>query len=196
MADIDALLQHLSQHSTPIPTLIRSSPSFPHRSCSYNRVFTNTPLAICTPTTTASVWHIVATASSLGHKVQARSGGHNYAGYSTGGQDGSVIVDMGSFDGVELGENSGCGIIARVGAGVRLGKLARELWEKGRRAVPHGTIQNVGVGGHFSHGGYGYQSRAWGLAVDAIVALDVVLADGRRKHVTGGSDPELFYVCC
>lgn len=202
MADVDTLLRRLSQHPSPIPTVTRSSPSFPHHARSYNRVFSYSPLAICNPTDAPAVSHIVTAASSLGLKVQARGGGHSYAGYSAGGRDGSVVVDMRAFDGVELlddgpghGQVGGGVIVARVGAGVRLGRLARELWDKGKRAVPHGTIQNVGVGGHFSHGGYGYQSRAWGLAVDSIVALDVVLADGTRKHVTAEGDPELFYVC-
>lgn len=97
---------------------------------------------------------------------------------------------MKNFSTVHLDINTNTAV---VGAGVRLGQLATELFHQGKRAVPHGTIKNVGVAGHFSHGGYGYQSRSWGLAVDSICGLDVVLADGRLLHVTATDYPELFY---
>lgn len=97
---------------------------------------------------------------------------------------------MKSFSTVKLDIETNTAV---VGAGVRLGQLATELFQQGKRAVPHGTIKNVGVAGHFSHGGYGYQSRAWGLALDSICGLDLVLADGRLLHVTATDHPELFY---
>ena len=83
---------------------------------------------------------------------------------------------------------------AVVGAGVRLGQFATEVFRQGRRAVPHGTIKNVGVAGNFSHRGYGYQSRAWGLALDSICILDVGLADldcctSRRPPIPNSSTP-------
>lgn len=83
--------------------------------------------------------------------------------------------------------------IAVVGAGVRLGNLARELYAQGERALPHGVCPGVGVGGHFTHGGYGYQSRAWGLALDSIVGLDVILADGSFVHATAERHHEVFF---
>jgi len=43
------------------------------------------------------------------------------------------------------------------------------------------------------HGGYGYDSRKWGLALDHIVALDVVLADGTQVHANSTSYPDVFY---
>jgi hypothetical protein len=27
--------------------------------------------------------------------------------------------------------------------------------------LPHGTFLGVGIGGHYTHGGYGYSSRRW-----------------------------------
>lgn len=82
--------------------------------------------------------------------------------------------------------------IARVGAGVRLGNLALTLHQN-HRALPHGVCPGVGMGGHFTHGGYGYPSRLWGLALDSIVALDAVLANGSQIHITATLHPNLFY---
>jgi FAD/FMN-containing dehydrogenase len=83
--------------------------------------------------------------------------------------------------------------IATVGAGVRLGNLALEIYAVGERALPHGVCPGVGVGGHFTHGGYGYQSRSWGLALDSIVGLDVVLADGSYIHANASKFPDVFF---
>lgn len=49
--------------------------------------------------------------------------------------------------------------IAKVGAGVRLGNMAEALFAQGQRALPHGVCPAVGVGGHATHGGFGYAAR-------------------------------------
>lgn len=51
----------------------------------------------------------------------------------------------------------------------------------------------VGIGGHATHGGYSHTSRSWGLAMDAIVALDVVLANGTLVHASASSSPSLYW---
>ena len=54
----------------------------------------------------------------------------------------------------------------------------------------------VGVGGHATLGGYGLTSRMWGMTVDRVVKLDVVLVDGTIKTISPDADPELFWVRC
>jgi FAD/FMN-containing dehydrogenase len=83
--------------------------------------------------------------------------------------------------------------VAKVGSGSRLGNMAIAIYNQGQRALPHGTCPGVGIGGHATHGGYGYDSRIWGLALDRIVALDVVLANGTEVHATNVTFPEVFY---
>ncbi|KAI4940036.1 uncharacterized protein J4E92_001324 [Alternaria infectoria] len=88
--------------------------------------------------------------------------------------------------------SQGTGIV-RAGGGVRLGNLGLGVYKQGQAALPHGTYPGVGIGGHYTHGGFGYSSRRWGLALDTIVAMDVVLADGTQLHVTRTTHPELYY---
>ena len=83
--------------------------------------------------------------------------------------------------------------ILTVGGGVRLGNLAQGAWDQGKRALSHGTCPGVGIGGHFTHGGYGHTSRNWGLALDHIVGADVVLADGSLVHATSTENTEIFW---
>lgn len=85
------------------------------------------------------------------------------------------------------------GVVAKVGGGVRLGNMAREIYELGKRALPHGTGAAVGIGGHATLGGYGYVSRAWGLTLDRIVAVDVVLADGSFVHASAKENEDVFW---
>lgn len=186
--NLDKLRQDL-EHSS-VPCVFPEDPEFNQLARSYNRVFSYRPAVICLPDKDDDVVNAIHSARAQCFHVQAKGGGHSYAAYSSGGQDGSLILHMKSFSTVNLNTEAN---IAVVGAGVRLGQLATELFRQGKRAVPHGTIKNVGVAGHFSHGGYGYQSRAWGLAVDSICGLDVVLADGTLLHVTENDHPELFY---
>ncbi|KUI60846.1 putative FAD-linked oxidoreductase YgaK [Cytospora mali] len=186
--DLNQLRQQLQQFS--IPSVFSDSPGYDKLAKPYNHVFNYQPAVICVPEKDEHVANAILFAREHGVKVQAKGGGHSYAAYSSGGKDDSLIVHMRNYSSVELDNETN---IAVVGAGVRLGQLAADLFQQGRRAVPHGTIKNVGVAGHFSHGGYGYQSRAWGLALDTIVGLDVVLADGKCLHVTATEHPELFY---
>jgi hypothetical protein len=37
------------------------------------------------------------------------------------------------------------------------------IYNQGQRALPHGTFPGVGIGGHYTHGGFGYSSRRWGM---------------------------------
>ena len=101
-----------------------------------------------------------------------------------------MVIDLEGFQNITLDATTQ---IAKVGGGVRLGNLALGIYNQGQRALPHGTCPGVGVGGHATHGGFGYSSRAWGLTLDTIVGLDVVLANGSFIHTTSTAYPDIFY---
>lgn len=183
-----ALLDCLDKRSVPLTA--STSANWTEFVTSYNIRLQYEPAVIIIPETTQQVSDAVVCASQNGIKVQAKSGGHSYASTSSGGKDGSMVVDLQRFHNVTLDETNG---IASVGVGARLGNMALTLNEKGR-ALAHGTCAGVGVGGHFSLGGYGYTSRAWGMALDQIVGLDVVAADGEILHASAEENADLYYV--
>ncbi|KAK5625468.1 hypothetical protein RRF57_001184 [Xylaria bambusicola] len=156
-------------------------------SSTYNRRVPVIPKIVILPATTEQVSQAVCWAAACGLKVQARSGGHSYASHSSGGVDGSVVIDLRKLQNIELGQDG----IVRVGGGVRLGNLDRVIW-KGGRAIAHGTCPTVGIGGHFTHGGFGVTSRAWGLSMDQILRLDVVMADGQIVQASEMENNDLF----
>ncbi|KAH6613036.1 hypothetical protein C7974DRAFT_444512 [Boeremia exigua] len=173
-----------------VPTSLNSSSDWISLTTAYNLRLQYTPDAVALPTSHQQVSDSVLCAATAGVKVKARSGGHSYGSFSLGGKNNSLVVDLRNFNNVSLDTSTG---IATVGGGVRLGNLGLGIFEQGRRALPHGTFPGVGIGGHYTHGGFGYSSRRWGLALDTIVAMDVVLADGRYIHVTRTANPDLYY---
>lgn len=134
------------------------------------------PSAIVYPRTTQQVSAAVQCAAQHGNTaVSPRSGGHSFAGSGSGGQDGSLIVDMKYIDHVTPRSD---GESADVGPGARLGDVVKGLWKAGQRGMPHGTCPPVGVGGHALCGGFGPTSRQWGMTTDVITEAEVVLANG------------------
>jgi FAD/FMN-containing dehydrogenase len=113
-----------------------------------------------------------------------RSGGHSYAGYSTGG---GLIVDVGALNSVSV-----AGSTATVGAGTRLVDLYSALAAAGV-LVPGGSCPSVGIAGLALGGGVGVLGRKYGLTADAIRALTVVTADGSVRRADAASEPDLYW---
>ncbi|KAF2743413.1 Glucooligosaccharide oxidase [Sporormia fimetaria CBS 119925] len=154
----------------------------------YNIRLPHTPAVVVIPITTQHVQDAVVCAAQAKLKVQAKSGGHSYANFASGGKDGSMMISLSSFTDVSV-DSAG---IAKVGGGVRLGNMADALAAQGR-ALSHGTCPGVGIGGHATHGGYGHTSRNWGLAMDAIGKVDVVLANGTALTCSATQNSEIFW---
>ncbi|KAF2669033.1 FAD-binding domain-containing protein [Microthyrium microscopicum] len=175
--------------SKNVPVLFTSDANFNQYSATYNLRLEYTPSVIVLPTTQQHIQDAVVCAGSFNVKVQAKSGGHSYASFSTGGVNGIMMVDLENLQNVSVDSNG----VATVGAGLRLGNMATAIYNQAQRALPHGTCPGVGIGGHFTHGGFGLSSRAWGLALDTIIALDVVLADGSFVHATSTSNSDIYW---
>ncbi|KAK8079077.1 hypothetical protein PG994_002884 [Apiospora phragmitis] len=193
MARNNGYINELRENAICVKTA--SDPDWHDYAATYNIRLPYIPLAVVLPETAAQVSVAVVSAGRHGLQVQARSGGHSYTSFSHGGRDGAVVVDLRQMQDVVLchEHDEFDGAIARVGGGIRLGNLALQLFDQGKRSLAHGTCPSVGIGGHFTHGGYGHCSRAWGLAMDQIVALDVVLADGSLVHATERENEDIYY---
>ncbi|KZT57880.1 Glucooligosaccharide oxidase [Calocera cornea HHB12733] len=173
----------------PYRVVLPDTPDYALASRAYNRRLKIAPAAIVYPATPAEVSAAVLCAANCGTPVVARSGGHSYAGYSLGGQDGSLVVDLSGLNGAVFEKE---GEIMHVQTGNRLGDVASALKSVGR-ALPHGTCPPVGLGGHAAFGGFGFASREWGLLLDRMIGAEMVLADGRVVNASLKENPDLFW---
>ncbi|WP_328915125.1 MULTISPECIES: FAD-binding oxidoreductase [unclassified Streptomyces] len=114
-----------------------------------------------------------------------RSGGHTYAGWSSG--DGRLIIDVSRLNAIRLD-----GTVATVGAGVRLIDLYNTLGRYGR-TVPGGSCPSVAISGLTLGGGHGVMSRSMGLTCDNLIGATLVTADGRTHEVSAEAEPDVFW---
>ncbi len=129
---------------------------------------------------------VVALAFAREHELEfaVRSGAHSFAEHSS---TTGLLIDVG-----QLRSMSVDGDLVTVGPGVRLGPLVDQLATIGR-TLPLGWCPYVGVAGATLGGGFGPLARYHGLAVDQLVAAQIVLADGRVVTVDASNEPDLFW---
>jgi hypothetical protein len=133
----------------------------------------------------------VKVAASFSVPVQARSGGHSFGSHSLGGADGALVIDLKSLNTVHVDKSTWK---ATIGGGASLGQVTDGLFNQGKRAIAHGTCPQVGMGGHATVGGQGPLSRQFGLTLDHVLEMEVVLADGTVTHVSQSLNPDLYFV--
>jgi FAD/FMN-containing dehydrogenase len=116
-----------------------------------------------------------------------RGGGHNGAGLGT--CDGGLVIDLSRMKGVRVDPAART---ARVGAGCVWGDVDHATHAFGM-AVPSGFISTTGVAGLTLGGGIGYLTRRYGLTIDNLLSVDMVLADGRFVTASADQNPDLFW---
>lgn len=118
------------------------------QTAAYNQRLQPEPTAILYPSSQEQIAQALSCASQTGVKVSARGGGHSYASYGLGGDNGALIIDLGNFRNISVDDNGR----ARIGAGNRLGDIYLALNDYGR-AIAAGVCEAVGIGGHAGFGG-------------------------------------------
>ncbi|MBB1252863.1 FAD-binding oxidoreductase [Streptomyces sp. OF3] len=114
-----------------------------------------------------------------------RSGGHNYAGYST---TTGLLINLRRMNGVRPD-----------GRWLWLGGGATNSDVYAARATnlyfPGGRCPGVGVAGLTLGGGLGFNDRKWGMTCDRLVETEVVLADGSVVRANDRENTDLFWAC-
>ncbi|KAF4441831.1 hypothetical protein F53441_11916 [Fusarium austroafricanum] len=183
----DAVNSCLTQAKVPIDN--KDSQAWTQDGTAYNIRMPFEPAAIAVPTTVAQISAAVSCGAKHGVAVNAKSGGHSYTSLGFGGEDGHLMIELDRMYSVKLAKDG----TAKIQPGARLGHVATELYNQGKRALSHGTCPGVGVGGHALHGGYGMVARKYGLTLDWIKGATVVLPSGKIVHCSKTENSDLFW---
>jgi FAD/FMN-containing dehydrogenase len=185
----DARLRKLARELKG-PVYERGSGGYSRTRKVFNRRYADVaPLAVAQPETVADVQECVRWAQRYGVRLVPRSGGHSYAGYSTG--KGVLQVDLRRMAGVRVEAGSATAV---VGAGAPLMQVYAGLAARGV-TVPAGSCPTVGVAGLALGGGHGLASRRFGLTSDNIAEVGIVLADGRHVTADASQNADLLWAC-
>ncbi|MBB5777479.1 FAD-binding oxidoreductase [Nonomuraea jabiensis] len=141
-------------------------------------------VAYCT--SAADVSACLTFARTGGVPVTTRSGGHSYAGWSTGP---GLVIDVSRMSSVVY-----AGGRATIGAGAKLIDVYDRLARHGV-SIPAGSCPTVGVGGLTLGGGIGVVSRKYGLTCDNLQSVRVVTADGRTLDCDATRNAGLYWAC-
>jgi FAD/FMN-containing dehydrogenase len=128
---------------------------------------------------------LVRHAASAGLGIATQPNGHGASG-RTGG---AILLRTKRLDTLEIDPVARR---ARVGAGVASGRLQAAAAPHGLTGLP-GSSPVVSVTGVALGGGLSWFGRRHGWVSDSVTAFDIVDAEGRQRHVTAGSDPDLFW---
>jgi FAD/FMN-containing dehydrogenase len=153
----------------------------------WNGMIARRPALVARVSGAADVVHCVNFARENRLPLSIRGGGHNVAGAAL--CDGGLMIDMSLRRGVRFDPVRE---IARVEAGATWGDVDHELQPLGF-AVPSGIVSNTGVAGFNMGGGFGWTSRKFCYAADNLISVDIVSADGKRRHASERENSDLFW---
>lgn len=145
------------------------------------------PALIVQANTEADVIAAVLKARDLGLPIGICSGGHSWAQNHI--RDGSLLIDLSRLNSLSIDAAAGTAVI---GPGCLSGDLNAAL-AKRKLFFPVAHAYTVGMGGFLLQGGFGWNSRASGLACQNVVGIDVVLADGRLVHASETENADLLW---
>ena len=146
------------------------------------------PAVVLRPTSVRDVQTGVTFAAEGGFELAVRGGGHGFPGFAT--NDGGVVIDLSELGDVEVIDKERH--LVRIGGGATWGQVASALAPHGL-AISSGDTKSVGVGGLTLGGGIGWKVRKYGLALDSLVAAQVVTAAGEVVRASAQENPELFW---
>ena len=142
------------------------------------------PQAVVLCRTPADVAEAIAFACRSDIALTVRSGGHDFAGRSSGP---GLVLDLRAMHSLEVADG-----LAIVGPGFQLGNLYDALAQH-EVTIPAGCGATVGIGGQALGGGLGLLGRSRGLTSDQVVAAEVVLPDTRVVECDDQHHEDLFW---
>jgi FAD/FMN-containing dehydrogenase len=167
--------------------ITRSDSDYDQARAVYNAMIDKRPLLIAKCVDAADVIAAVNFGREHNLPLSIRGGGHNAAG--SGICDDGLVIDLSPIKYVRVDPKKRT-VLA--GGGSLWGDVDHAAHAFGL-AVPSGIISTTGVGGLTLGGGIGHLTRQCGLTIDNLLAVDMVLVDGRFVTANAKDHPDLFW---
>jgi FAD/FMN-containing dehydrogenase len=133
----------------------------------------------------ADVAALVRHARTAGLTITTQPNGHGASGRTAG----TILLRTRRLDTLQIDPATR---LARVGAGVSSGRVQAAAAAHGLTGLP-GSSPVVSVAGVALGGGLSWFGRAHGWVADSVTAFDIVDAEGRQRHITADTEPDLFW---
>ncbi|HZX08174.1 FAD-binding oxidoreductase [Kribbella sp.] len=146
------------------------------------------PAYVFRPASVDDVRKAVRYAVESGLPLAVRGGGHAFPGFGT--NDGGVVIELSGLAGIEVVDKDKH--VVRIGGGATWGQVAAALAPY-NLAISSGDTRSVGVGGLTLSGGMGWKVRKYGLALDSLVAVELVTAAGDVVRASAEENTDLFW---
>ncbi|WP_020521327.1 FAD-binding oxidoreductase [Catelliglobosispora koreensis] len=145
------------------------------------------PKAIVKVADAQDVSAVVGFARDNGQELAIRGGGHSGAGHSA--SEGGIVLDVRELKSLEIDAQERT---AWAGAGITAGEYTTAAGEHGL-VTGFGDTGSVGLPGITLAGGIGFLVRKHGLAIDNLLAAEIVTANGELLQIDEQSHPDLFW---
>jgi FAD/FMN-containing dehydrogenase len=159
-----------------------------YESASRTVLAAGSPVHVLRPATVRDVQAGVRFAAATGLSLSVRGGGHSLTGFGT--NDGGIVIDLSRLAQVEVIDEAHH--LVRIGGGATWGRVADLLAPHGL-SISSGDTRSVGVGGLTLTGGIGWKVRKYGLALDNVIAAEMVTAEGEVVRASDDQNRELFW---
>ena len=153
----------------------------------YNANIQRTPETILMCKNEADVVAAVKFAKNSSLPISVRCAGHNGSGHSV--CDNGVVIDLSLINYTRVDTTNDT---VRVGAGCKWEDVDKATSAFGA-SVPSGVVSSTGVSGLTLGGGHGYITRKYGLTIDNVLEVDIVLADGSFMTASESQNSDIFW---
>jgi FAD/FMN-containing dehydrogenase len=153
----------------------------------YNGMIDRRPAVVAQCVDAGDVIRALDWGRSHGLDIAVKGGGHSGPGF--GVIDDGLVLDLSPMRWVRVDPQART---AHVGGGSLLGDLDHATHAFGL-ATPTGIASTTGVGGLTLGGGHGYLSRRYGLTIDNLLGVDIILADGAFVRASESENDDLFW---
>jgi FAD/FMN-containing dehydrogenase len=153
----------------------------------HNGLIDKRPAVIARCRGIADIVDAVRFARSHGLEIAVRGGGHNVAGRAA--VEGGIMIDLSLMKGIYVIADDRTAVVE---GGATWKEFNREAQLHGL-ATTGGVVGSTGVAGLTLGGGFGWLMPKYGMAMDNLIAVTLVLADGSVVRASEKNHPDLFW---